>query len=118
MAVTAVFVLLSASALSQEKRVNAIVSLKAVNSGQTYEVTITSEEPFLRSDLPVLRIGDQEITISRARAPDQHYAQTFLLTAEQYGKVKSGDRVAFQWGSGEGRRQLEMGTLDKSRLNK
>jgi len=117
-AVTAVLVLLSASVFSQEKKVNAIVSLKAVNSGQTYEVTITSEEPFLRSDLPVLRIGGQDITISRAPAPDQHYAQTFLLSAEQYNKVKSGDRVAFQWGSGEGRRQLEMGTFDKSKLNK
>ena len=95
-----------------------IASIRAVNSGETYEVTITSEEPFLRSDLPVLIIGDQEFTLSRAAAPDQHYAQTFILTAQQFAQVKSGDKAAFQWGRGEGRKQLEMGTLDKSMVAK
>jgi len=102
------------AASAQEKRSNAIAGIRAVNSGETYEVTITSEEPFLRSDLPVLIIGDQEFTLSRAAAPDQHYALSFILTAQQFAQVKSGDKVAFQWGRGDGRKQLEMGTLDKS----
>src|SRR5262249_61777700 len=94
---------------AQERRSNAIAGIRAVNSGETYEVTITSEEPFLRSDLPVLIIGDQEFTLSRAAAPDQHYAQTFILTAQQFAQGKSGDKAAFQWGRGDGRRERGVG---------
>jgi hypothetical protein len=115
---TTVVVVCAFGAASAQERSNAIASIKAINAGEAYEVTITSEEPFLRSDLPVLRIGEQEFTLSRAAAPDQHYAQTFILTAQQFAQVKSGDKAAFQWGRGEGRKQLEMGTFDKSKLAK
>ena len=108
-----VLLFVSFSALAQEKKANAIASIKSVNAGQSYEVTITSEEPFLRSDLPVLKIGDQEITISKAASPEDHYSQVFILSPEQFRNVKPGDRVAFQWGRGEGRKQLQMGSFDK-----
>ncbi len=112
----AVLVLISFSVLAQEQKSNAIAGIKSVNAGQSYEVMITSEEPFVRSDLPVLKIGDQEITISKAAAPDDDYRQVFILSPEQFGKAKTGDKVAFQWGRGEGRKQLEMGSFDKSNV--
>ncbi len=116
--VTGVLVFTGATALAGGKSVNAIASIKVLNSGQTYEVAITSEEPFLRSDLPVLRIGDQDITISRAPADGSSDTRVFILTPEQFRKTKSGDKVAFQWGRGEGKKQLDMGTFDKGKLEK
>jgi len=115
-AVGAVVVLVSGLAAAEGKRTNAIASLKAVSPGETYEIKVTSEEPFLRSDLPVLRIGDQDVTISRAPDDGGSYERIFILTREQFQKAKTGDKVAFQWGRGEGKRQLDFGTFDKSKL--
>ncbi len=112
----AVFVLVSGVAAAQGKKTNAIASVKALNSGETYEINISSEEPFLRSDLPVLRIGSQDVTISRAPEDGGSYERIFILTRQQFQNAKSGDKVAFQWGRGEGKRQLDLGTLDKAKL--
>lgn len=114
----AVLVLVSFSVLAQEKMANAIAGLKAVNSGQNYEIKVTSEQPFLRSDLPVLRLGNQEITISRAPDDGGSYERIFILTLEQFQNARSGDKVAFQWGRGEGKPQVELGSLDKTKLEK
>jgi hypothetical protein len=115
-ALTWVVVLAAGSAFAQGKQSNTIVSVKSINSGQAYEVLVNAAEPFLRSDLPVLRIGDQEVTISRAPDDGSSDSRIFILTSEQFGKAKSGDKVAFQWGRGEGKRQLDLGTLDKAKL--
>ena len=115
-ALGAVVVFVSGLAGAEDKRTNAIASLKAGSSGETYEIKVTSEEPFLRSDLPVLRIGDQDVTISRAPDDGGSYERIFILTREQFQKTKSGDKVAFQWGRGEGKQQLDFGVLDKSKL--
>lgn len=117
-ALAIVLVFVSFSAFAQEKKVNAIVSLKAVSSGQTYELTVTSDQPFLRSDLPVLRIENQDITLSRSPDDGGSNERIFILTAEQFQNAKSGDKVAFQWGRGEGKPRIEMGTLDKAKLAK
>jgi hypothetical protein len=117
-ALGAVVVLVSGLAGAQEKRTNAIASLKSLSSGETYEIEVTSEEPFLRSDLPVLRVGNQDITISRAPDDGGSYARIFILSREQFQRAKSGDKVAFQWGRGEGKTQLDLGTLDKSKVQK
>jgi hypothetical protein len=118
LASAAVVFLLVGSALAQGKQPNAVAGLKAVNAGETYEVTVNSSEPFLRSDLPVLKIGNQEITISRAPDDGSSDSRIFIVDAEQFRKIKSGDKVVFQWGRGEGRKQLDFGTLDKTRLQK
>jgi hypothetical protein len=117
-AFAAVVLLLGGSALAQGKQPNAVVGLKAVNAGETYEVTVNSSEPFLRSDLPVLRIGNQEITISRAADDGGPDSWIFIASAEEFRKMKSGDKVLFQWGRGEGRKQLDFGALDKTKLQK
>lgn len=107
-----------ASSFTQAAPQNAIAALKAVKGGESYEILVSSSEPFLRSDVPVLRVGDQEITISRAPDDGSSDRRIFILTADQFRKAKSGDKVAFQWGVGEGKRQIDLGSLDKAQLQK
>ena len=118
LASAAVLVLAVGSALAQGKQPNAVAGLKAVNGGESYEVTVNSSQPFLRSDLPVLKIGTQEITISRAPEDGSSESRIFIVNAEEFRKMKSGDKVVFQWGRGEGKEQLNFGTLDKTKLQK
>ncbi len=117
LASAAVLVLAVGSALAEGK-LNAVAGLKAVNGGESYEVTGNSSQPFLRSDLPVLKIGTQEITISRAPEDGSSESRIFIVNAEEFRKMKSGDKVVFQWGRGEGKEQLNFGTLDKTKLQK
>ncbi len=117
LASAAVLVLAVGSALAEGKP-NAVAGLKAVNGGESYEVTVNSSQPFLRSDLPVLQIGTQEITISRAPEDGSSESRIFIVNAEEFRKMKSGDKVVFQWGRGEGKEQLNFGTLDKTKLQK
>jgi len=116
-ALSCMVLLSAASAFAQAGQSNMIASLRAL-SGESYELLVNSAEPFLRSDLPVLRIGDQEITISRAPDDGSSDSRIFILTAEEFRKAKSGDKVSFQWGRGEGRTKLDFGTLDKAKLQK
>lgn len=118
LASAAVVLLAIGSALAQGKQQNAVAGLKAVNGGESYEVTVNGSQPFLRSDLPVLKVGNQEITISRAPDDGRSESRIFIVDGEQFRKMKSGDKVVFQWGRGEGREQLDLGTLDKTKLQK
>jgi hypothetical protein len=117
-AVAALLITLSGSAAMAQAQKNSIVALRTASSGSNVEIVITSDEPFLRSDVPVLRIGKQEIIISGPAEDGSVYTRVFYLTAEQFRSAKSGDRVTFQYGSGEGERQRDFGTLDKSKLTR
>jgi len=114
---SALSILLLASGLAsaQGKQGNVVNRLDAVNSGAAYEVEITSGEPFVQSDLPILRIGDQEITISRWSATGSPNTLIFILTPEQFRNAKTGDKILFQYGRG-GNRTRDFGNLDKSKL--
>jgi hypothetical protein len=117
-AATACTLLLCAvPALASGEPVNKIQNIKTTKAG-TVEVTITSSNPFLQSDIPVLRIGDQDFTISRY--PDDGSPNTliFTLTADEFAKAKTGEKVVFQYGRGEGRNQRDFGALDKSKRDK
>jgi len=95
---------------------NSIVALRTASSGSNIEIVIHSDEPFLRSEIPVLRIGKQEIILSGPAEDGSLYTRVFYLSREQFRNAKSGDKVIFQYGSGQGERQLDFGTLDKSKL--
>ncbi len=95
---------------------NSIVALRTASSGSTVEIVVTSDEPFLRSEVPVLRIGKQEIILSGPADDGSLYTRVFYLSPEQFRSAKSGDRVTFQYGSGNGERLRDFGTLDKTKL--
>src|ERR1700687_4723020 len=95
-AVTALLITLSSVAMAQAKK-NSIVALRTANSGSTIEIVITSDEAFLRSEVPVLRIGKQEIIISGPAEDGSLYTRVFYLSPEQFRNAKSGDRVIFQY---------------------
>ncbi len=115
-AVAALLITLSGSAAMAQAQKNSIVALQTASSGSNIEIVITSDEAFLRSEVPVLRIGKQEIIISGPAEDGSVYTRVFYLSPEQFRSAKSGDRVTFQYGSGEGERQRDFGTLDKSKL--
>lgn len=109
--------LVSGVAAAQSKQRNVISRIAAVSSGAAYEVEIISSDPFIQSDLPVLRIGDQEITISRWPETGSPNTLIFILTPEQFRKAKTGDPVAFQYGRGEpNNKTRDFGNLDKGKL--
>jgi hypothetical protein len=109
--------LASGVAAAQSKQRNVINRIAAVSSGTVYEVEIISSDPFLQSDLPVLRIGDQEITISRWSETGSPNTLIFILTPEQFRKAKTGDSVVFQYGRGErNNKTRDFGNLDKGKL--
>src|SRR5216683_7913122 len=114
--VAALLITLSGSAAMAQAQKNSIVALRTASSGSNIEIVISSDEAFLRSDVPVLRIGKQEIIISGPAEDGSVYTRVFYLSPEQFRSAKSGDRVIFQYGSGEGERQRDFGTLDKSKL--
>ena len=107
---------LSGSGAMAQAEGNSIVALRTANSGSTIEIVIHSDEPFLRSEIPVLRIGKQEIILSGPEEDGSLYTRIFYLSREQFRNAKSGDRVIFQYGSGEGERQRDFGALDKGKL--
>lgn len=114
-ALLALFALLPITATAQEK--NVINSIKTTASGEI-EIEIASPQPFIRSEVPVLRVGSAESSISRAPDDGSLYVRIFAFPAADYAqKMKSGDKVLFQWGRGP-KPALEFGRLDKRRIDK
>lgn len=101
----------------QSATVNNIQSIKTAQGGGV-EIAITSTTGFLQSDLPVLRIGDEEFTISRYPEDGSPNTLIFTLTADDFARTKTGDKVTFQYGRGEGRNQRDFGLLDKAKRDK
>lgn len=110
--------LLAALALAANEMVNTIDSIKTAKSGAEVEITITSSTPFLQSDLPVLRIGNQEFTISRYPDNGSAYTLIFTLTPDDFARARTGEKVTFQYGRGQGRNERDFGLLNKSKKDK
>jgi len=117
-ALATTLLLLGALALAASETVNTIDSIKTAQSGAEVEITITSSKPFLQSDLPVLRIGNQEITISSSPENGSPYTLIFTLTADDFVRAVTGDKVTFQYGRGQGRNERDFGLLNKSNRDK
>jgi len=108
------------AALAQQRQGNVIKSIKT--AGNQVEIELQSDSPFIQSELPVLRIGDQEFTISRAPDDGDLNIRIFRLEREDFAQANTGDPVVYQYGRGEGRGEgrgaRDFGRLDKSKLDK
>ena len=117
-ALSCALLLVGTAALGQgAAAVNSIQSIKTAKGGGV-DITITSTTGFLQSDLPVLRIGDREFTISRYPEDGSPYTLIFTLTADDFDRIRTGEKVMFQYGPGEGRNERDFGVLDKSKRDK
>jgi len=103
---------------------NVIRSIRAVEASTSLqgrpgiEIELSSDQAFpVRNELVVLRIGEQEFSVSRYPTGDTH-ALVFTLTPEEFDKTANGDGVIVQYGRGEAQEQWDFGTLDKSRLQR
>jgi len=113
----AAVLLAGSTALAQEQ--NVIRNIKTAGSG--VEIELESSKEFRQSDLPVLRIGEREFTISRYPDSGEPTRMIFMLDAEGWSKTSTGDAVVFQYGRGDRGRnggQRDFGRLDKSKLDK
>jgi len=104
------------TAFAQKPGSNAITSIQVAPAGDGVEIAVTSSTPFIRSELPVLRVGEQELTLSRAPDDGSLNTRRFWMSWEQFRKARSGEKVLFQWGRGSTQRQVDFGNLDKSKL--
>lgn len=110
------FVLSVGTAFAQEPRINSITGIQVAPAGDGVEIAVTSSTPFIRSELPVLRVGEQELALSRAPDDGSLNTRRFWMSWEQFRKARSGEKVLFQWGRGKDRQQVDFGNLDKSKL--
>ena len=104
------------TAFAEEPRSNAITSLQVAPAGDGVEIAVTSSTPFIRSELPVLRVGEQVLTLSRAPDDGSLNTRRFWMSWEQFQKARSGEKVQFQWGRGTDPRPVDFGSLDKAKL--
>lgn len=110
------FMLATGTAFAQELKGNAITSIQVAPTGDGVEIAVTSSTPFIRSELPVLRVGDQDLTLSSAPDDGSLNTRRFWMSWEQFQKARSGERVLFQWGRGTNEQPVDFGNLDKSKL--
>lgn len=104
------------ASIASGEPVNRINSIKSGKAG-IIRVEIQSHTPFLRSDLPVLRIKNREYTISEATGDPN--SLTFSVPAADFAnKIRQGDPVAFQWGVGDDKPTQSFGNIDKRQLDK
>ncbi len=104
--------LVGSAALARDAEVNIIKSIRTTQSG--VEIELRSTREFLQSDLPVLRIGGQEFTLSRYPEDGDMKTLIFMLTSEEFNKLASGGRVKFQYGRGERNSGRDFGRLNKN----
>jgi hypothetical protein len=106
--------------VSHPGRTVSIRSLRAtIESSAAVEIEVFSDDRFpVRNELAVLRIGDDEFSLSRY--PDSGDTRTliFTLTAEEFDRTRDGDPVTVQYGRGEPFEQWVVGTLNKNQVNR
>jgi hypothetical protein len=109
----------------EDHAVNTIRAIRAVpNStyllGQPgYEVEVTSSREFpARDELAIMRIGKQQIALSRYPDSGDSHTLIFTLTTEQYAQTASGDHVMVQYGQQGLGERWDFGQLDKGLLSK
>jgi hypothetical protein len=97
--------------------VNVIKNIQMTLEG-SIEIELTSPTPFpVRSEVVMLRIGNQESTISRH--PDDGNLNTLIFTVkpEQFARATAGERVVVQFGN-DASRQWDFGPLDGALLDR
>jgi hypothetical protein len=104
-------------ALTRAQQVNVIKNIQMTLEG-SIEIELTSPTPFpVPSEVVMLRIGNQESTISRH--PDDGNLNTLIFTVqpEQFARAAAGERVVVQFGHDESV-QWDFGPLDRALLDR
>jgi hypothetical protein len=113
----AAIVLIAGSTVSaQDSETNLISDLKSSDS--VIEIELKSSKPFLQSNLPVLKIGDQEFTISRYPDDGDLNRLIFVLTPDQFARIRPEETANFQYGRGEAHKKRTFGRINKAKLHK
>jgi hypothetical protein len=102
---------------------NTIVSGKATRSSRVLgnqsgvEIELTSSREFLpKGELLALKVGSEEINLSRYGEDGSTNRVIFTLTTEQWSRINTGDPVVVQYGSGTGADSRNFGHIDKNML--
>jgi hypothetical protein len=102
--------------------VNQIKSVRSVQSailGNTIEIELSSNREFLpQGEMLVLRIGSQEINLSRYPTTGETGTVVFMLTAEEWARVSQSDPVSVQYGMGTNYNGWNFGKVDKTLLGR
>jgi hypothetical protein len=108
---------------STKNEKNTIAAIKATRSSQAsvnqsgVEIELTSNREFLpQGELLVLKVGSQESSLSRYGEDGSTNRIIFILTAEQWSRINTGDPVVVQYGSGAGADSRNFGHVDKNML--
>jgi len=102
--------------------VNQIKSVRSVQSstlGNAVEIELSSNREFLpQGEMLVLRIGSQEINLSRYPATGETGTVVFTFTADEWARVSQSDPVRVQYGSGTNYAGWNFGKVDKTLLGR
>jgi hypothetical protein len=107
---------------SNANDVNQIKSVRSVQSsmlGNTVEIELSSNREFLpQGEMLVLRIGSQEINLSRYPTTGETGTVVFTLTAEEWARVSQSDPMSVQYGNGTNYNGWNFGKVDKTLLGR
>lgn len=99
--------------------IRTVVASVALGNEPGVEVVVNSAVPFpVRDELAVLKIGNQEFSISRYPDTGENNTLIFTLTVQQFASTNEGDPISVQYGSGEAVGvQWSFGPLSKAAIN-
>ena len=102
--------------LARAQQVNVIQNIQTIPGG--IEIELTSPTPFpVRNEVVMLRIGNQECTISRHPEDGSLNTLIFTVQPEQFARAAAGERVVVQFGN-DASRQWDFGPLDGALLDR
>jgi hypothetical protein len=104
--------------VSNKDDVNHIKSISVVQAQAAVEIELTSNRAFLpQGELLVLVIGGREFAVSQRASAGDTNTIIFALTADEFERLNTGDRVSVQYGSGVRSNAWSFGRLDKSMVS-
>ena len=99
--------------------IHRVGAAKALDDNHGVEIELLSNRPFpVRDELVILKVGEEEFELSRYPESGDLNVLTFTLTADQFDRIATGERVTVQYGRGRGTDHWDFGWLDKGRLKR
>lgn len=106
--------LLAPGLLAQNDTVKSIQT-----AGANIEITVKGAQEFdVRNEIVTLQIGSRNFSNNRSPADGDTHTLIFTLTQSEWDSLSSGDAIALGWGADASSNRRNLGTLDKSQLNK
>ena len=106
--------LLAPGLLAQNNTVKSIQT-----AGANIEITVKGAQEFdVRNEIVTLQIGSRNFSNNRSPADGDTRTLIFTLTQSEWDSLSSGDAIALGWGADASSNRRNLGTLDKSQLNK